>query len=50
MSITTAENLVSVADPDKKTSSQIMEIFRKSLTYGVRRRNGYSEYEKFFLL
>lgn len=47
--ITTAENLM-VADPDKKTSAQIMEIFRKSLTYGIRRRNGYSEYEKFFLL
>lgn len=47
---TIAETLTTVIVPDKKDTTQIMEIFRKSLTYGVRRRNGYSEYEKFFLL
>lgn len=47
---TNAETLFTHAIPDKKDTNQVMEIFRKSLTYGVKRRNGYSEYEKFFLL
>lgn len=47
---TTGENLIAPVASDKKTTNQVMELFRRSLTYNVRRRQGYVENERMFLL
>lgn len=51
MSITTGETLIaSPVASDKKTTAQVMELFRRSLTYNIKRRMGYTENERLFLL
>lgn len=51
MSITTGETIVPLpVASDKKTTAQVMELFRRSLTYNIKRRMGYTENERLFLL